>query len=92
MGKKEKQVKRVVLDTGILVSALLFRGELSKIVGLWQKEGVIPVISKETFNELRKKVQGQACDIGIEENGGDKFLMLVIENRFSSIGRICCKR
>ena len=53
MGKKEKQVKRVVLDTSILISALLFRGELSKIVGLWQKGGVIPVISKETFNELR---------------------------------------
>ncbi len=53
MGKKEKQVKRVVLDTSILISALLFRGELSKIVGLWQKGGMIPVISKETFNELR---------------------------------------
>ncbi len=52
MGKKEKQVKRVVLDTNVLVSALLFRGGLSKIVGLWQKGKIIPVISKETFSEL----------------------------------------
>jgi putative PIN family toxin of toxin-antitoxin system len=53
MGKKQEKVKRVVLDTNVLVSALLFRGELSKIVGLWQKGKIVPVISKETFNELR---------------------------------------
>ena len=53
MGKKQEKVKRVVLDTNVLVSALLFRGELSKIVGLWQKGKIIPLISKETFNELR---------------------------------------
>jgi putative PIN family toxin of toxin-antitoxin system len=52
VGKKEKQVKRVVLDTNVLISALLFRGGLSKIVGLWQKGKIIPVISKETFREL----------------------------------------
>lgn len=52
MGKKKKQVKRVVLDTNVLISALLFRGGLSKIVGLWQKGKIIPVISKETFSEL----------------------------------------
>jgi len=53
MGKKQEKVKRVVLDTNVLVSALLFRGELSKIVGLWQKGKIIPLISKETFSELR---------------------------------------
>jgi putative PIN family toxin of toxin-antitoxin system len=52
VGKKKKQVKRVVLDTNVLISALLFRGGLSKIVGLWQKGKIIPVISKETFSEL----------------------------------------
>ena len=52
MGKKEKQVKRVVLDTNVLISALLFRGGLSKIVGLWQQGKITPLISKETFNEL----------------------------------------
>jgi len=52
VGKKEKQVKRVVLDTNVSISALLFRGGLSKIVGLWQKGKIIPVISKETFSEF----------------------------------------
>lgn len=53
MGKKEKALKRVVLDTNVLVSALLFRGELSKISTLWQKGEITPVISKETFAEFR---------------------------------------
>ncbi len=52
MGKKQKKVKRVVLDTNVLVSALLFKGALSRLVGLWQKGNIIPVISKETFAEL----------------------------------------
>jgi len=53
VGKKPKKIIRVVLDTNVLVSALLFKGELSGIVGLWQKGKIIPVISKETFDELR---------------------------------------
>jgi len=53
VGKKPKKIIRVVLDTNVLISALLFKGELSGIVGLWQKGKIIPVISKETFDELR---------------------------------------
>ncbi len=53
MGKKPKTIIRVVLDTNVLISALLFKGNLSKIVGLWQKGKIIPVISKETFGELK---------------------------------------
>ncbi len=53
MGKKEK-VKKVVLDTNVLVSALLLKGELSKIVDLWEKGKIIPVISRETFAEFKK--------------------------------------
>ena len=53
MGKKEKALKRVVLDTNVLVSALLFRGELSKISTLWRKGEITPVISKDTFREFR---------------------------------------
>ncbi|OGP73887.1 MAG: putative toxin-antitoxin system toxin component, PIN family, partial [Deltaproteobacteria bacterium RBG_16_50_11] len=52
MGKK-KAVKRVVLDTNVLISSLLFKGEASRIVVLWQKSKIIPLISKETFDELR---------------------------------------
>jgi len=53
VGKKPKKIIRVVLDTNVLISALLFKGELSGIVGLWQKGKIVPVISKETFHELR---------------------------------------
>ncbi len=53
MGKKPKKIIRVVLDTNVLISALLFKGELSRIVGLWQKGKIVPVISKETFSELK---------------------------------------
>jgi putative PIN family toxin of toxin-antitoxin system len=53
MGATPKKVRRVVLDTNVLVSALLFSGELSQIVDLWQQGKVIPLISRETFDELR---------------------------------------
>jgi putative PIN family toxin of toxin-antitoxin system len=36
-----------------LVSALLFKTTLSKIIDLWQGGVIIPVISKDTFQELR---------------------------------------
>ena len=53
MGETPGKVRRVVLDTNVLVSALLFTGELSKIVELWQQGEVVPLISRETFDELR---------------------------------------
>jgi len=53
VGKKPKKIIRVVLDTNVLISALLFKGELSRIVGLWQEGKILPIISKETFDELR---------------------------------------
>jgi len=54
MGKKKKGVTRVVLDTNVLVSALLFKGKVSGFVALWQQGKVTPLLSKETFGELRK--------------------------------------
>ena len=57
MGKKQEKVKRVVLDTNVLVSALLFKGVLSRFVELWRKGRIIPVISKETFEELTTVLQ-----------------------------------
>lgn len=53
MGKKEKAARIVVLDTNILVSALLFKGELAGIVDLWKKGRIVPVFSKETFAEFK---------------------------------------
>ena len=53
MGETPGKVKRVVLDTNVLISAFLFTGELSKMVDLWQRGEVVPLISRETFDELR---------------------------------------
>lgn len=53
MGKKKEEITRVVLDTNILVSALLFRGEVSRLVELWKKGKIVPLISQATFKEFR---------------------------------------
>jgi putative PIN family toxin of toxin-antitoxin system len=47
-------MKRVVLDTNVLVSAILLKGRLSKLVTLWRNGGISPVISKETFSESKR--------------------------------------
>jgi uncharacterized protein len=46
-------VKRVILDTNVLVSALLFKGRLARLVELWKNGAIVPVISMGTFTELR---------------------------------------
>ncbi len=44
---------RVVFDTNVILSALLFRsGRVSWLVPLWQQARVIPLLSKETAHEL----------------------------------------
>ena len=67
MGKKKEKVKKVVLDTSVLISALLFRGELSKLVELWQKRKIMPVISKDTFQELRSVLEYPKFSLSQEE-------------------------
>ncbi len=53
MGKKEKAIGKVVLDTNILVSALLFKGGVARLVDLWKKGRLVPVLSRETFQEFK---------------------------------------
>ena len=53
MGENKEAIKRVVLDTNILVSALLFRGAVSGLAGLWKKGEIVPLISQATFKEFR---------------------------------------
>ncbi|OGP83002.1 MAG: putative toxin-antitoxin system toxin component, PIN family [Deltaproteobacteria bacterium RBG_16_54_11] len=53
MGARQKAVIRVVLDTNVLVSALLFETTLSRVIDLWQGGAIVPVISKDTFQELQ---------------------------------------
>jgi uncharacterized protein len=42
---------RVVLDTNAVVSALLFSGISSKLVSLWQKGSITPLLSREVLDE-----------------------------------------
>ena len=53
MGKKEKTVIRVVLDTNVLISSILFKGELARLVDLWKNGKIVQVVSRETFDEFR---------------------------------------
>lgn len=53
MGKKKEEIVRVVLDTNILISALLFKGEMARLVELWKEGRIVPLISQATFKEFR---------------------------------------
>jgi len=74
MGKTPKKVRRVVLDTNILVSALLFTGELYKMVDLWRQGKVVPLISRETFEELRAVLEYPKFSLAPDE------IQAIIEN------------
>ena len=67
MDKKKKKIIRVVLDTNILVSALLFRGELSQIHRLWKKRLIIPLFTKETFQEFHRVLSYPKFTLTINE-------------------------
>ena len=47
-------MKRVVPDTNILVSALLFGGRLDALIGRWKSGELIPFFSRATFAEFRR--------------------------------------
>jgi putative PIN family toxin of toxin-antitoxin system len=42
------------MDTNVLVSALLFGGQLDRLVGVWKSGAIIPIFSRATFDEFRK--------------------------------------
>ncbi len=49
MGTEEKII---VLDTNVLLSALLFKGRTARIVDLWKNHTIRPLFSRETFLEF----------------------------------------
>jgi putative PIN family toxin of toxin-antitoxin system len=67
MGARQKTIGRVVLDTNVLVSALLFKPALSRIIDLWQGGAIIPVISKDTFQELRAVLEYPKFALSLDE-------------------------
>jgi len=53
VAQKEIKVPRVVTDTNVVLSALLFKsGKVSWLVPLWRFGRIIPIISKDTASEL----------------------------------------
>ena len=54
MVKTTPQVIRVVLDTNVLVSALLFGGMLNRLVAKWKSCEVVPIFSRDTYDEFRR--------------------------------------
>lgn len=45
------QVERVVIDTNVVISALLFNGEPGQLITLWKDKGIQPLISQEILDE-----------------------------------------
>jgi putative PIN family toxin of toxin-antitoxin system len=66
---------RVVLDTNVLVSALLFHGPLSRLVSLWQKSRIALLISKDVLIEYVKVLSYPKFGLS-----GEEIKALVEEN------------
>ena len=45
---------KVVIDTNIFVSATIFKGEANKLVGLWQRNKITFLMSREILDEYIK--------------------------------------
>lgn len=51
-GKMKKHKPRVVIDTNLILSALVFGGKVAQLRLAWQNQQFIPLISKTTITEL----------------------------------------
>ncbi|MBI4378969.1 MAG: putative toxin-antitoxin system toxin component, PIN family [Nitrospinae bacterium] len=67
MGKKEKAAVKVVLDTNILISSLLFKGKLARVVELWKKGRIIPILSRDTFDEFKAVLEYPKFSLTVQE-------------------------
>jgi len=55
VGKKKEKITQeivVVLNTNIVVSAILFKGKVSTLMALWHNGTIKPVMTKEIFDEI----------------------------------------
>lgn len=48
------QVPKIVIDTNVFISAVLFRGPTSRLVSLWQKNAVSVLMSSAVLKEYAK--------------------------------------
>ncbi len=58
---------RVILDTNVLISALLFSGEPGRIVERWKSGAFVPVFSRDTFDEFRKVLSYTKFSLTVQE-------------------------
>ncbi|MDZ7697485.1 MAG: putative toxin-antitoxin system toxin component, PIN family [Deltaproteobacteria bacterium] len=54
MGKVQMKPIRVVIDTNVLVSALLFGGTPGKLIPLWKNARIEPYLSKAILDEVMR--------------------------------------
>lgn len=94
MGKKEKAAIKIVLDTNILISSQLFKGELSRIVDLWKNGSIIPLFSRETFREFKMVLEypkfsltRQEINLIIEEEVFPYFEIIEIMDKVKKVCR-----
>jgi putative PIN family toxin of toxin-antitoxin system len=61
------EVIRVVLDTNVLVSGLLFRGPPGKLVDLWKTKRIQPLMSREMLDEFLRVLAYPKFELSEEE-------------------------
>jgi len=49
--KKSKKRFKIVIDTNIFISSVLFKGRVDKLVELWKKREFVFLISKDVLEE-----------------------------------------
>ncbi len=81
MGKKK--VARVVIDTNVVVSGLLFSGVPGEIVSLWQKRRIQPFASADIINEYIRVLAYPKFKLAVEDI--DYLLHVEILLYFSSV-------
>lgn len=68
MGKKKVKIPRVVFDTNVVISALLFEGEASRILPLlWREKRIKFLVSKEVIEEYIKVLSYPKFSLNNEE-------------------------
>jgi putative PIN family toxin of toxin-antitoxin system len=58
---------RVVLDTGVVLSALLFAGRLAWLPAAWQSKVVVPAVSRGTTEELIRALAYPKFELDLSE-------------------------
>ncbi len=72
--KNNKNKPRIVLDTNVIVSAIVFGGEPRQILDLLAENTIIVVIAEELLTELRRKINTKFPDFITDLEAVEKLL------------------